>query len=155
MSRARALSILLVAGAAGLAGLAVTTCAAERAREQWPVARGIMDSAAVRDGGTSGGRRGGRIYVPDISYTYVVGADTFHGWRLSWEEPNDHSAAALRQRLRAFPVGQPVSVHYDPRHPSRAVLETGGNNSGLLAWCGVFFLLILAAVQDAKARSGE
>ena len=153
MNAARVRSILLLAGASGLAGMAVRSCAVERAREHWPTVRGRMDSAQVKYAGKDGGRRARRIYFPDLRYSYVVGADTFHGGRLNWEEPDDRSRAELERRLRRFPVGDSIDVHYDPAHPASAVLETGGNNSGLLFWLGVFFLLAGAVVQDAKARS--
>jgi hypothetical protein len=51
---------------------------------------------------------------------------------------------------RAFDVGQPVTVYYDPKHPERLTVG-GGHNLGGLAWLAVLHLGALAVALLAAA----
>jgi hypothetical protein len=72
-----------------------------------------------------------RVYsIPDVRYSYVVAGTSYEGSRLTFDAPNDRTRAEVERRLAAFPVGESVSVRYDPAAPAQATLALGDNPDG-------------------------
>ncbi|HEY4365504.1 MAG TPA: DUF3592 domain-containing protein [Bryobacteraceae bacterium] len=95
----------------------------------WPVAEGVVKSSRVEARKTrAGGARGTRVtlHEPVVEYLYTVGGREYFssqvsfGARVSTQEEAPAAAWAGK-----YPEGAKVVVHYNPEHPSVAVLETG------------------------------
>lgn len=82
----------------------------------WPVVEGRVVKTEI---GSSGAH-----YYSRISYAYVTGE---HGYASDRLRPNGTPAFFSREAAQAtadaFPAGQPLAVHYDPRKPGRAAIE--------------------------------
>jgi hypothetical protein len=83
--------------------------------------------------------------VPDVEYEFQVGARTVHGLRIGI---GDDALADPEATLKRYPVGANVTVYYDPRDPTKCVLERGGPGlskretmTGCLA--GLVFLAVI------------
>ncbi|HTD59314.1 MAG TPA: DUF3592 domain-containing protein [Gemmatimonadaceae bacterium] len=98
---------------------------AETAR--WPTTPGtiVASSIAPEDIGTLINRwRSARIYTNRLHLTYAfeVGGRPYTGTRWSALSPSGNQAT--HAMLRKYAPGTGVTVHYDPRDPSAAVLDT-------------------------------
>ena len=96
----------------------------------WPVAEGVVKSSRVesrktRVGGAAQGTRV-TLHEPVVEYSYTVGGREYFstqvsfGARVSTQEAGPAAAWAAK-----YPEGAKVAVHYNPEHPTVAVLETG------------------------------
>jgi len=98
---------------------------AETAR--WPTTSGTMVTSDIADEyiGTSVGRwTNSRMYASRLHLTYVfdVGGHQYTGSR--WNALPPSSNQATHAMLRKYAPGAGVTVHYDPRDPTAAVLDT-------------------------------
>ena len=138
----------LLAGA-GITKNAVETIAgtssANGAASSWPVAAGYVSSARIEEGSTAGNRgQSHAIYTLHISYAYEVGGTRYRSDRLSFAQPHQHSTrSAAEDELLAYPVGGPVTVHYDPARPADAVLRIESIGSIIFFLLGLGLLLLL------------
>jgi hypothetical protein len=72
-------------------------------------------------GSRPSGRESRVTNQPLVHYEYTVGGRTYRCSRVSVAEEVD--GAELRAILKRYPVGQAVTVYYDPARPERALLE--------------------------------
>jgi len=88
--------------------------------QHWPVAMGHVTSAKVE---TESDSESGTSYKAKIEYTYAVDGVPFTASRVrfGFNSSSSRSASAIVQKYRA---GSRVDVHYNPRDPSMAVLQT-------------------------------
>lgn len=95
--------------------------------ESWPTVSGVVTKSEVESHSDSDGT----TYSAEISFRYQVNgqANESDTWRFGAGSSSDSSEA--RGVVRRYPVGQPVTVHYDPNDPSSAVLEVGVQGSDL------------------------
>lgn len=99
----------------------------------WPEAQGTIVSVTIRSytpvagnqGRTRAQRERLREYYPEITYRWEVDGQSYTGSRYTlgtthekYDERTEAVAAALKYRN-----GAPISVYYDPRDPSEAVLD--------------------------------
>jgi len=125
-----------------------------RQSRNWPTVPGTIvksqlvtktdvNATAIRDLLTT------TVYGAKIRYSYMVEGRSLEGGRVGltgsrWARTDDDA----RNRMAKYPVGQKVTVHYQPNKPENAVLETavkGQITTGLLAsafWC--FGIVLLA-----------
>lgn len=87
---------------------------------KWPATRGTVVESELKRGHM---REGSHKYRYHLMYTYTVQDQTYRNHRIAFDgtAPGDIQPRFLPQR---YPVGHTVSVHYHPRHPELAVLET-------------------------------
>jgi hypothetical protein len=80
----------------------------------------------------------------NVVYVYRVAEQEYRGQRVRFDWEMDRAEAEAT--VAKYPVGQTVSVYYDPDDPSDAVLEPGGNVYvyEVLIGLGVFFVAIPA-----------
>lgn|SRR5579864_725458 len=64
--------------------------------------------------------RGGPLYLPMVTYTYVVSGHVYVGSQVFCDCGNWQSS---RASLKKFPKGVGTSVFYDPADPSLSVIE--------------------------------
>jgi hypothetical protein len=76
----------------------------------------------------------------EISYSFSVGAQTYHGNRIGLGEPDSAEIVATLQR---YPQGKIVTVHYDPANPSECILERDDQGNIGKAWLAVAILIAL------------
>ncbi|MBK8988939.1 MAG: DUF3592 domain-containing protein [Chloroflexi bacterium] len=107
-----------------------------QASQDWPTADGTIISATVRedrdDDGTS--------YFADVTYQYTAADRRHSSDNVSFGQYGGSSRHAEGIVAR-YPVGQRVTVYYDPDDPMTAVLEPGANfGSYLLVGMGALFI---------------
>jgi hypothetical protein len=98
---------------------------AETAR--WPTTSGTVVAAniASEDVGTYFGRRGNsRMHESRLHLTYDFDVDGHQYTGSRWNALPPSSNQATHAMLRKYAPGTGVTVHYDPRDPSAAVLDT-------------------------------
>jgi hypothetical protein len=92
----------------------------------WPTAEGVVTASSVVKSRSQGARGSGHdIFTADVAYSYPVSGRALVGHRVHFEgvrATHEADAAAIVAR---YPVGAPVTVHYDPADPEHATLETG------------------------------
>ncbi|MBI5480129.1 MAG: DUF3592 domain-containing protein [Deltaproteobacteria bacterium] len=146
--------IVLIGGAPGLfcliAGIDRMTAAA--ASTTWSTARGRIISSSVEcrvSTTSSAGSRGssGRShtavwYIAAVSYSFDVHGRRFDGDRVAFGARLSEPAA--RATVARYPAGAEVAVRFDPRDPTRSVLEPGRNeHTATLFFGGLAWLAIL------------
>lgn len=95
----------------------------------WPTVQGTMlESRVIESTRRTGGlRRGGGStteWTPRVRYEYEVEGVRHESERVDFMTRAGGRSAA-EQELRGLEAGAPVTVHYDPADPSRAVLRPG------------------------------
>ena len=109
----------------------------------WPTADGTIKRSDV----ASYRGKGGKNYVPEVRYDYQVAGTAHRGWRITWDTPGSKQVEAAQALLKAFPVGQRVKVHYDPRKPVLSLLSPGPVQRWetiLLVGIGIAFIVLAA-----------
>lgn len=121
--------VMLVIGAAALVAGVTMWSASSKARG-WPVAPGTIRERAVGPSTTTGASRPGRYFEPKITYTYEVEGKPYTGHRVALTT-NAYDEAQARKVVNELP--DRVDVHYNPRDPSDAVLQTSSIGLAILA----------------------
>jgi hypothetical protein len=94
---------------------------ADAASNNWPVTDGVITSSEVEVWGHHP-----IMYRPSITYQYTIGGQEFTCSQVS-SGATFYSGNGLEQAseiVEKYPVGSIVQVHYNPRNPANAVLET-------------------------------
>ena len=87
----------------------------------WPTTTGtVFRSQVAQRRGESGG-----LYAPDVAYRYAVAGTEYQGTqlRLSSFTSETSNRAAVAAQVARYPLGQSVTVYYDPARPARSALE--------------------------------
>lgn len=124
------------------AGIGVTVSAATEQRSAsaeaseaaaWPEAAGLVTRTWIEEGSTAGNKgRRYPTYTPRVAYSYHVGGSLYLNDRLSLSQTRQQSSrGAAEDSLRAYAVGAPVTVRYDPQSPRRSalIIEDAGSVS--------------------------
>ena len=99
----------------------------------WPTVPGVITESSVSEYQSRGQRR--KTWT--INYRYAVAGRTYRGDVVSYARlfRSDEEAAAEVQR---YPEGSAVAVHYDPKNPAMAALESGfGRSTGWIILVGL------------------
>jgi hypothetical protein len=116
----------------------------------WPAVQGRVVQSSV-DTHTvtktsNNKRRTTTEYRATIRYEYAVNGVTYTNDRITVERTgySGKNRGAAENSARAYPSGSSVTVHYDPRNPATAVLQTGaaGPASWILPALGPIFLVV-------------
>lgn len=140
----------------GLLFRAVRELRESRDAISWPTASGrILKSQMkthtqnVRRRSSNGIRRSyhEEIYTADIEYEYEVDHTPYKGTRITAVQGGTLSDKPhVQQTLDKYPVGEIVSVTYNPTDPSQSLLEPG-SWGGFLVLAGLsLFLIVLPSV---------
>lgn len=106
----------------------------------WPTARGVILTSEVREVGWSEDTSG---WCPELSYEYPVAGRKYVSHNVELQDICISNLGSYARRVvERYPAGKKVEVYYDPRDPSRAVLEPGVPDS-VIVWP----LLIIAAIS--------
>lgn len=79
-----------------------------------------------------------RTYSIDIEYKYDVDEKRYTAKKRKWHEAQTSFSAYHDSRARRYPKGKQVTVYYNPKNPSQAVLEPG---LGLGTFIGVIMVV--------------
>ncbi len=110
----------------------------------WPTVPGTVIASEVS---TYSNWEGGNQSYPDVTYEYFVGGARYVDTETRFSGNAEHVVAQ-------YPVGQPVTVHYNPKRPSQGVLVTGWDSRGCLcelAALGGALMLLLFGVIAKRA----
>jgi len=119
------------------------------ASKNWPNASGVVTHSEIKQS-TSDGQT---MYASAIKYSFTVENNPYTGNRISLTSGNTKTSniRSVKKTLQKYPVGQKVTVYYDPELPHNALLQTGADTFTsiikyapfLLGFLGVLMLLQL------------
>lgn len=118
----------------------------------WPSTTGRVVEAK-REETASGSRDHGGRWRLALTYEYTVNGQRHEGHRVAFGDrifPGRSRQAEVDELVARYPRGQEVTVHYDPRDPSRCALQTGTASNPyhmLLVVAGLLFVGGIAVVQ--------
>lgn len=124
---------------AGLTWWGWTIVRNARASASWPTVQGMitetdLEFSTDEDGDT---------WTPRVAYTYLVNGISYENFTIKFGETSYGSESTAREVLVRYPVGQAVTVYYDPADPDRAVLEPGvSGGSYIVISIGLIFLVV-------------
>jgi hypothetical protein len=87
------------------------------------------------------------MFVPAIEYEYVVNGKTYRSKVRSFSNWSLGDRLSASEILSKYKQGAQVVVRFDPRNPSRAVLEYGVGPGSVFSIC-LGALLIIVAICD-------
>ena len=126
---------------------------ANRAK-RWPAVEGVVIASKTESHKTrSGGTRGPLVtmYEPMVEYSYVVEGREYSSTRVSFgAEVSTQARERAAQRAGRYPEGAKVVVHYNPKHPTVAVLETGVAFQGATIVIAVIFVGLAAFFSGVR-----
>ena len=150
-------STLLLAAGLVCAGWAGSIAYQGLSSSSWPTTAGVIASSAIamHEGDRSAFGRRATIYSAKVRYTYTVGNRPYTADRVRFGDYGSSHDRRAQQIQARFPAGAAVQVHYDPRRPEIAVLETGSTwfmnlwvgLGALLAVCGMVGLVRAGQAQ--------
>lgn len=134
-------SLFVVVGA-GILWVDHASRAQSSAARSWPTTTGTVTRSEVNRGVNISDRN--VSYTPIVSYSYTVNGRSYTGDQI------DATRGGLRtriretaeERVRPYPAGAAVAVHYDPSGPGNAMLETNATSSRLFIVLAALFLAV-------------
>jgi len=128
--------ILFSVIAAWMLGREILSLRRGKQSETWPFTEGEVVSSHVKsrhdsDGDTS--------YSAAVRYEYEIGGATYVSRTISFGSKLYFGRFSAEEVVAIYPVGEKVTVYYDPNHPKIATLEPGIS-------VGSFVVLGLSAV---------
>jgi hypothetical protein len=135
------LFLVFLAVGAGLSWWGWTILQNARASVDWPSVEGQIIRSQVEH---STDAEGGDSYSPEVTFVYVAADDRSHeGGTIKFGENSYGSERKAQEILSRYPLGQTVTVFYDPANPDKAVLEPGvSNGSYIVLGIGALFVVI-------------
>jgi len=116
--------------------------AAKKAAETWLTVPGVILSSGVNEHRSRNSKgHTTTTYRPYVSYRYEVMGLPYTGNQLGFGTAGYGHGKAMSV-IGAYPQGAPVTVHYDPADPSKAVLETKDVGGGSFVVVGIIFLVV-------------
>jgi hypothetical protein len=97
--------------------------------QKWPQVKAKIRSFDLRFS-SGGAPEAGGSWVPKIEYEYEVDGTMYLGKRLSYGKTNSIFKQGVIEYRDMYPVGEYVTVIYNPRKPEDSVLEIGGEGYG-------------------------
>ncbi|MCZ6602397.1 MAG: DUF3592 domain-containing protein [Planctomycetota bacterium] len=108
--------------------------------KSWPTAPGMIVESSIESGTAMQGES-----WAEIRYTYSVAGVEHTSSKISYMGARASPIYAL-QIVEEFPVGQEVLIHYDPRSPLHALLDTGAPVETFVFVCAGIFLGLVALI---------
>ena len=136
---------LFVALALGLASLAYRSSVLARRSLAWPTTEGRVKTARATPRGLS-------FYQLSITYHYEVGDSSYCSSRIAFGSDLVFGSSAARHAMESCPIGEAVTVYYNPRNPRLAVLEPGQANIGPYLFNGLAGLVAGVIVAGRLLR---
>jgi hypothetical protein len=110
---------------------------AKKAEKTWLTVPGVVLNSEVKVNRSRNSKgRTTTSYSPWVNYQYQVKDQTYTGARIGFGS-GDYGRSKSDKMIAGYPQGAPVTVHYDPADPSKAVLETKALGGGLYLVLGI------------------
>jgi hypothetical protein len=121
--------------------------------KSWPAVAGQVISSAIEIPETriSDDEPDCRV---NVRYRYQVNAVDYECGRIGFGGPEDMTEIAAEAVVAKYAAGTPVRVHYDPKHPGRAVLD-GAKANGLGIWLALAVFGSIGMVLVAHSIAGK
>ncbi len=117
-----------------------------RVSENWPSTGGQITYSDVRVDHDEDGT----TYHADIDFAYVVDDHRYTADTVSFGQYGSSNRSHAEEILARYPVGQAVTVYYDPAEPETAVLEPGVTwSSYMVLGIGLLFACISIIMAPA------
>lgn len=123
----------------------------------WPTAVGRVtrselkiETHKIRTRSDNGIRRSATedTFVPLIDYTFEVGGKQFQGTRTTSVRGGTLAdRSSIEEKLRKYPIGQSVTVSYNPSDPEQCLLEPGRWGGFLLLVALSLFLIVFSCAM--------
>jgi hypothetical protein len=115
---------------------------AQKAAETWLAVPGVILSSGVNEHHSRNSKgHTTTTYRPYVSYQYEVMGQPYTGNQIGFGTAGYGHGKAM-SIIAAYPQGAPVTVHYDPADPAKAVLETKDVGGGSFVIIGIIFLVV-------------
>jgi hypothetical protein len=138
----RLVYLLLTSVAAALTSWQIVELWRARASTSWPTVGGmVLDAEVVA---TPSDRPHHPDYEAAVRYRYVVEGRTYEATRVYFG-PMELNPADAKSYVKRYSPGTAVTVHYNPAHPSQAVLQAGASAANYVA-VGVSLAFLTAAL---------
>ena len=95
----------------------------------WPTVEGEIRTAKMMQ---TRRRKGGTSYHPALRYVYELDGRRYNGERIRFGDPGGGSMDKAMKSLVRYAPETKVTVHYHPKDPETAVLETGTTSGNML-----------------------
>jgi hypothetical protein len=129
-----------------------------RSSRSWPTVDGAIVASTLEVSSRRNPQRGTHrdLYSARVEYAYEVEGRPYSGRTVRYGVPATTDRAAAQQTLGRYSAGAPVQVYYDPRDPSRAVLEPGVARSSYgPIWIALPFLIVGGTFTLLTFRYGD
>ena len=145
------LGIFLMIGL-GMLILGVSKIMTAKDSETWPSKEGTVLESKISINSSDDGT----TYGADVTYEYKVNEKTYEGDKVTVSEVSTGSRGRARNIVNRYPVGNKVTVFYDPDDPETSVLETGmTGGSWLFPGIGVVFFLIPLTILITSEKASR
>ena len=94
------------------------------ASQTWPTAPGTVLASKVDTSLRLLSKNRDYKYVPMVSYAYEVAGKRYEGDVIQFGLTEAASQSVAEQTIKPYPAGGKVKVSYDPKDPTKSVLET-------------------------------
>lgn len=115
------------------------------ATQSWPKTMGTVVESTIESDWVKIGSGYDYITSPRVNFEYCVNGKKYISSNLAIIECNTASESLALQKARQHPVGQEVTVYYNPRKPEYGVLAVGDSTGGKLP-LGIIFVGLLLLV---------
>ncbi len=134
--------VLFLGGLLFIALAVFQSLKAKKAAENWPtVAGGILNSEVVIHHSHNSKGHTTVSFMPKISYEYLVNGQKYTGDGIGFGTAT-YGKKKADAIVATYPQGAPVTVHYDPANPAKAVLETKSVGGGNLIALGIILIAV-------------
>jgi len=137
---------LVISILAGGSGCALLVLAWQKRRNEpvtasWLPAQGVVISSEIQEHSAINPQTNRTIFTPMVRYQYTCVGRSYTGYRISFRT-QEYSRIEAQQIANRYTPGSPVTLYYDPLHPSEAVLEQNQNNSQSLFSIGLMLIVL-------------
>ncbi len=137
---------LVIAILAGGSGCALLVLAWQKRRNEpvtasWLPTQGVVISSEIQEHSAINPQTNRTIFTPLVRYQYTCVGRSYTGFRISFRT-HEYSRIEAQQIANRYTPGSPVTLYYDPLHPSEAVLEQNQDNSESLYSTGLMLIVL-------------
>jgi hypothetical protein len=115
---------------------------AKKAEKTWLTVPGAVLNSEVKISRHHGSKgRTTVTYEPTVSYQYKIKNQSYNGNHIGFGTTT-YSKGKAEKIIALYPMGSPVTVHYDPADPSQAVLETKAKAGVTFLALGIILIVL-------------
>jgi len=119
----------------------------------WPTSPGTVTSAYLREDITNKGR--GKAWTMELEYRYTVDGTEHTGTAIHLGSFPSYGTEKQAKEVEAkYREGNSVTVYYNPKDPTKAVLEPGVASAGESISLSVFLLGLVLLLGGFAIKSG-